>query len=343
LDLYSGEAVLEELKQGSQTRMQKSVLEATRKKYEGVFLELEEFLEKFELPTQVPIPVDVILAFLEFIARTSTPGVAVAHGEAIKKVLKWRGAPLSYQEIALMTDFRKAAGNEMDQRYTGKKVDAMPLVFVKVVTELAENFPMRWWTVATGFLLGIRTAQRAASLAGVKLKDLTFLANGQVKVFYKKFKTKPRGFTVWIEPSGKETCVVKFLKRLVKMRKEAGAGDDDLLFLTRNGHQTGCGYWSKQIKKVQEEAEKLKGGKYEGKFSSRSFRITAVTLMVAMGFTEGQIKATGGWLSECDEVYVRQQGLIYLRISAQMIEMMYLNSNPPEPADALWEEPVYQS
>jgi hypothetical protein len=295
--------------------MREKVQKQTEKKYEQVWVEFQMFLEHFGIPRGQAFQWGLIAAYIELVARSSISQAKV-HLQAVLKQLMWQGITLPREGTAVLNELAKTLDRQGQENASPEKVDALPRVLVLFACTKATEIGGRWWTVATGLLLGIRAVKRAASLYYLRLKDITEIEGG-LKVYFPTEKTHPSGYIVVIENALAFPCPCEFLRELVRMRKSQGASLNDLLFVKTKGRRTNASFWSDRICELQNELDD-RGVVLNGRFSSRSMRVTGPTEMIRMGFTEEQVKALGGWLSVANWTYVRQQAVMSKNLSTRL-------------------------
>ena len=321
-----GEAELDALGEGGELeraaleRIKRSYREATARDYRKKFDEFAEWRRRRGGRSSMPAGHWEVVAFVEWKAQHSTPGVALKTLFAISRVHEWMGfepprsAMLGRMAKALEKEAKRA--KRLDARVSPLPVEAiMALAREKGGTSRQRR---RREQFVVGLTLGTRAVKRAADLSKVRLRHVQVLEDGEkLCVFFPDTKNHAEGESVLMDVG--KSALMRRLLGFVRESRKTGT-PEQLLFRNQRGNMTSAGFWSDGVAMAIRALAKERGRGVEGNWSSRAMRVGGTSRMQRLGMGEADIVALSGHQSErALRFYMRQEHLANQKLSEKMM------------------------
>jgi integrase len=193
--------------------------------------------------------------------------------------------------------------------------DPFPVAALRLFVEKLGATPsLRHLRDAAIVALGFRSVRRASELTALRWSDVQF-GDGQLIMSIRRSKRDQhgRGHTVRIEVENSPLCPVRLLARYRGALSEEQRGPDHFVFFAAGrGASLTVSAISSIVKKMTAAAN------CQGSFSSHSLRIGGASALARAGFSEGQIMAVGGWVSQSVRRYMRADATQRQGVSTRM-------------------------
>lgn len=319
--------------------MMDSIREETQAKYLREWTLFEQWRRKLGFTTKRMATAPEVVAYMQLVAEERSPGVAVQVLAALNtwQKVQFGGIPFA-PEIKKLRD-----GLQARQARDGPKQERKDPLPAKVVVAFAraggETFGLThavFWTWVAGLMLGLRLGQRGASLARVRLRDVSERpTTGALEIRFPQTKRRPEGELLevdFLEEEAEEDGVealdwlteeavgpAEAVMILYDIRTKEGASGGDLLFVQKDRvSPMDTSQWGKVVKTVAAWAEEQGLIPTGGRWGVRSLRVGAANAMLQLGYSEPQVKAVLGWTGTTMRHYVRSTFPVQDKLSSRL-------------------------